>query len=292
MSAPPIREELTPKQRRAGRLTSILFLLGAVSAACYAGVYWYDDNTQGEGIFLGVAFFLLAAAFVVWSHHLMPPGPFEEEYPDLRSPAHQEAEVLATLDRGAVGRRRVILGSLGVVGASVAAAFVSDLRTLGPLPASLGHTAWARRPRLVNQDGTPVRASDVPVDSIVSVLPEGFTTQPDAPAILIRLPPGVNHPLPGRAGWSPQGFVCYSKVCSHAGCAVNLYDRQAYELVCPCHQSTFAANHGAVPVFGPAGGPLVQLPLTIDPDGTLRAAGDFSGPPGPVYWHQGEHWRI
>jgi hypothetical protein len=25
--------------------------------------------------------------------------------------------------------------------------------------------------------------------------------------------------------------------------------------------------------------------LSVDADGTLRSAGDFSAPPGPVFWH-------
>ncbi len=37
-------------------------------------------------------------------------------------------------------------------------------------------------------------------------------------------------------------------------------------------------------LFGPAGRPLPQLPLTIDADRKLRAAGDCSGPAGPGWW--------
>jgi ubiquinol-cytochrome c reductase iron-sulfur subunit len=124
---------------------------------------------------------------------------------------------------------------------------------------------------------------------VASVFPEGFMEDPLVPALLIQLPEGANQPLPGRAAWAPGGLICYSKVCSHAGCPVNLYDRQTMDMQCPCHQSTFAAASGGVPVFGPAAGALAQLPLSVDPDGSLRSAGDFSQPPGPVFWHYDRH---
>jgi ubiquinol-cytochrome c reductase iron-sulfur subunit len=37
-------------------------------------------------------------------------------------------------------------------------------------------------------------------------------------------------------------------------------------------------------IFGPAGRDLPQLPLMIDRQGNLRAAGNFSGPPGASWW--------
>ena len=55
----------------------------------------------------------------------------------------------------------------------------------------------------------------------------------------LRLPPE-------RAGWAPEGIVAYSKICTHAGCAVALYREPMFPptqprpaLVCPCHYSTF-----------------------------------------------------
>jgi quinol---cytochrome c reductase iron-sulfur subunit len=37
-------------------------------------------------------------------------------------------------------------------------------------------------------------------------------------------------------------------------------------------------------LFGPAGRPLPQLPLSIDASGRLRAAGGLSDIPGPAWW--------
>jgi ubiquinol-cytochrome c reductase iron-sulfur subunit len=85
--------------------------------------------------------------------------------------------------------------------------------------------------------------------------------------------------------------VAYSKICTHAGCAIALYRKPTFRpvepepaLVCPCHYSTFNPATGASVIFGPAGRPLPQLPLMIDERGDLRAAGNFSGPVGPSWW--------
>lgn len=283
MSAEELQEE---KQARRASSAVLACLVGAaVLGSGMAVVFWTTGNIGLEGGFLGGALLLLAVGLVLWSHHLLPEGPFLEEYPDLQSPPEKEATVLATLDRGGVGRRRVLLGSLGAVGVTIGASVLSAVRSFGPAPNSLAHTPWKQKRILVDSDGRPVKVGDLPVGAALSVFPQGFIESPMAPAMLIRLPPGANHPLPGREDWAPDDLIAYSKVCSHAGCPVNLYDRLTLDLECPCHQSTFDVTHGAHPVFGPAAGSLAQLPLTVDPDGTLRSGGDFSEPPGPVFWH-------
>jgi len=77
--------------------------------------------------------------------------------------------------------------------------------------------------------------------------------------------------MKGRESWAPLGYVAYSKLCTHLGCPVGLYEQELQLLVCPCHQSMFNVNNGAVPQFGPAPRPLPQLPLYIDGQGFLRA---------------------
>lgn len=273
-------------ERRAQRAVAACFLGSAACAAGFSFFYWWDNSIQWEGAFAGAALGLLAVGLVVWSHRLMPEGPFVEDYPELRSPAAEEAAVLASLHRGEIGRRRLLIGSLGLAGLSLAAGAASTLRSLGPAPFSLAHTPWRGGRLAVDPEGRPVHADDVSVGAILTLFPEGFVDSPNAQAILIHVPEGLNRPLPGRESWAPKGYLCYSKVCSHAGCPVNLFNHQTYQLQCPCHQSTFDVLDGAKPVFGPAGGPLVQLPLAIGPDGLIRSTGDFSGPPGPVFWHR------
>lgn len=279
------RRDESKKERRASAAVLVLFLAAAVAGAGFPVVYWTINDIALEGACLGAAFLLLAAALIVWAQHLLPEGPYAEEYPDMVSPPEDEAKVLATIDRGGVGRRKLLLGSAGLVGLSVGAGALSTLRSLGPAPNSLASTPWKQRLVLVDSDGKPLKVGDLPVGGEITVFPQGFMEEPMVPAMLIQLPPGANHPLPGRETWAPDELICYSKICSHAGCPVNLYNRQTLDMECPCHQSTFAVADGAKPIFGPAAGPLAQLPLSVDPDGTLRSAGDFSEPPGPVFWH-------
>jgi ubiquinol-cytochrome c reductase iron-sulfur subunit len=87
--------------------------------------------------------------------------------------------------------------------------------------------------------------------------------------------------------WTVQDIVCYSKICTHVGCPVALYEQTTHHILCPCHQSTFDAPKGAEVLFGPAPRPLPQLPLAVDAEGYLVANGDFNEPVGPSFWERG-----
>lgn len=277
---------LTPKQRRAQCKILACFILALFGGVTWSFFFTWNDNIQLQGVGLGCCLIFLACGLTVWSHHLLPEGPFAEEYPALRSPAKSEAEVVARMDRGQVGRRKLLLAGAGAAGTSIAAGVLVNVRSFGPAPTlSIIETGWTGGAPMVTEDGSPVVAgSGIPVGSILTVFPKGFESSALSPAILVHLPPDANEPLPGRSGWAPDGYICYSKVCTHAGCPINLYDHAAMELMCPCHQSTFAAYHGALPVFGPAARPLPQLPLAIAADGTMHSTGNFSGPVGPTKW--------
>ena len=92
--------------------------------------------------------------------------------------------------------------------------------------------------------------------------------------------------LKGRETWGPEGYVAYSKLCTHLGCPVGLYEQEMQLLVCPCHQSMFNVTNGCVPQFGPAPRPLPQLPLQIDSSGYLQSQSDFNQPVGPGFWER------
>jgi ubiquinol-cytochrome c reductase iron-sulfur subunit len=124
------------------------------------------------------------------------------------------------------------------------------------------------------------------VGGVVTVFPVGRTTAADSQAILVKVEEGELHLPDGRAAWAPGGNVCYSKICTHAGCPVGLYLAETHQLQCPCHQSAFDVTRGAEPVFGPATRPLPQLPLEADAQGFLRARGDFPEPVGPGFWNR------
>ena len=57
--------------------------------------------------------------------------------------------------------------------------------------------------------------------------------------ILVRMEPDEIIPGAGRENWSVDGILCYSKICTHVGCPISLYERTTHHLLCPCHQSTF-----------------------------------------------------
>ena len=273
---------------RAERRLAIVFSLSTLAATGLAVVYIAGGQPQIEGALLGVAFLALGYGLVAWVQHLMPGGEFAQARDPLESSDAERAAFGAAFERGEqVGRRRFVTLLVTAVGAlGVAALF--PIRSLGPSPGrTLRRTSWRAGARVVTSDGTPVRVGDLPVDGVLTVFPEGHETAADSQVVLLRLPSGVLQPRRGREGWSPEGFVAYSKICTHAGCPVGLYQASSQQLLCPCHQSLFDVIAGARPVFGPAPRSLPQLPLAIDADGFLVAQRDFTEPVGPGFWSRG-----
>ena len=90
----------------------------------------------------------------------------------------------------------------------------------------------------------------------------------------------------GQEDFHYGDYYAYSKICTHIGCPTSLYEAQTNRILCPCHQSQFDALRYAKPVFGPAARALPQLPITVDEEGYLIAAGDFVEPVGPAFWER------
>ena len=134
-------------------------------------------------------------------------------------------------------------------------------------------------------DGGPIKPAELPVDGVLTAFPEDHTRDGDAPTLVIRTRASQKLELQhGRDAWVVDGIVAYSKLCTHVGCPVGLYQAGEGLLLCPCHQSTFNVLKGAEPIFGPATRPLPQLPLAVDDEGYLIATDDFSAPVGPGFW--------
>jgi ubiquinol-cytochrome c reductase iron-sulfur subunit len=264
-----------------------LFALTGLAGVGLLVVYVLGGQTQLEGILLTIALGCLGIGIVIWAQDLMiTPVVIEERRPFGSDPAEPAElhEVLA--EEAGFTRRRFLVGMLLAAFAGLAAALAVPVLSLGPAPGrELFTTAWRQGKRLVDATGTPVRAADIPVDSLVTVFPEGAAGSADSQTLLIRVPPELLHLDPARAAWAPNGYVAYSKICTHAGCPVGLYRATERKLICPCHQSTFDVLTGATPVFGPAGRPLPQLPIRLQPDGTFVADGDFPEPVGPSFWN-------
>jgi ubiquinol-cytochrome c reductase iron-sulfur subunit len=133
-----------------------------------------------------------------------------------------------------------------------------------------------------------VNVDGLETGGVLTVFPEGAVDAADSQTVLIRVDLLDFSPLPGREDWSPDGYLAYSKICTHAGCPVGLYEAQTQQLFCPCHQSVFDAVDGAKPVSGPASRPLPQLPLEVGDDGYLRSQSDYTEPVGPAFWNLGQ----
>ena len=276
------------RQRTAARVIAAAFGVSALAAVSFAAVYVLGGQTQLEGATLGLAFAALATGLTIWAQRLLPTGGYVEEHEPLAPPLPERRLAgKALAEPGSPLQRRWLLRMLGLAVGAIGAAALFPLRSLLPLglrePAeALRHTAWRGGARLVTAAGRPVRPSDVTADSVLTVFPEGHTKAGDAAAFAVRLDPARFTVRPPAGDL--DGLVAYSLLCTHAGCPVGVYEQGAARLLCPCHQSTFDLLAAARPTFGPAARALPGLPLTVDPDGYLRATGDFASPPGPGFW--------
>jgi ubiquinol-cytochrome c reductase iron-sulfur subunit len=275
-----------------------LLLLVGFCASGFVVVYAFQripDATQYLGLSLGLAFLLLAAACVVIARRLVPDGEQEDDYPPFEHEADQ-VELVETLSEAGerFTRKRLVVASATVAGGTLGAALIAPIVSFGPVfdLESFVATPWRRGVRLVGDDGKPLSLEEIDENDFYTAYPEGADReQLAAPLVVVRLPVSQIHLPGGREGWAPHGVLAYSKICTHAGCAVSLYRKPTFPadepgpaLVCPCHYSTFDPARGGAVLFGPAGRPLPQLPLEVDADGDLRGAGTFSGPVGPSWW--------
>lgn len=312
----PRRADVDPKAaKRAERQVAAFFAVSLLGTAL--AIYGYLAVRPGETIesirlsntIIGIGIFLammgIGVGAIHWAKTLMRDHEMSEERHELRSSDENRAAAVQMLKDGAkdsgvgVGRRGLLKGSL------VAALLAAPLSLLVPYVGNLGgdwdiskfrHTVWRKGTRLARDpDGTPIKASDVTVGSVFHVIPEGLNDLPHhdlmvekskAVVLLVRLNPGDLKIQPGREDWSFDGIVAYSKICTHVGCPVALYEQQTHHLLCPCHQSTFDVADGAKVVFGPAKRPLPQLPIMVDEEGYIVAKDDFSEPVGPSFWER------
>jgi ubiquinol-cytochrome c reductase iron-sulfur subunit len=267
--------------------------LTTLASGGFVAAYVLQAGPQALGLSLGIACAALAVGLMLWSAKLLPGGTFVEQREPMTPPRDEQTAFVDTLDRGGeqtpgIVRRTLVLSGLGFL-----AVLVVPLRGLiptgTPLPPwrALERTPWQPGRRLVDKDGKPFRAADVAVGTALTVFPDGRTRADDAQAMLLRVDP-ADIPLMSAETRrrSASGLLCYSKICTHAGCPVGLYEQTSHQLVCPCHLSVFDVLQQARASNGPAARPLPQLPLEVDGDGYVVAAGDFQGQVGPTYWRR------
>ncbi|MEY2403976.1 MAG: ubiquinol-cytochrome c reductase iron-sulfur subunit [Acidimicrobiaceae bacterium] len=270
------------------RVAALAFGVSTIASIALAVVYWRGGQTQLEGVCLFLVTGGIGFGIVSWAKQATPHDEVTEERHSVASSDESFEEVAAEVEGGGtLGRRRLLVGLAASAFAAMGTALLFPLRSLGPRPGKdLKRTPYAPGGlRVVTENGAPVTPNDLPADGILTVWPEGHTDAPDAPTLLIRTRRDQGFtPREGREDWTVDGIVAYSKLCTHVGCPVGLYQAESGLLLCPCHQSTFDVLDGARPVFGPAARSLPQLPLALDGNGNLIARADFSDPVGPGFW--------
>jgi ubiquinol-cytochrome c reductase iron-sulfur subunit len=275
------------RETRVVNRAALAFGMTAVASIGLAVTYGLGGQSQVEGVLLALALGALGFGFVQVAKYLLPQGPYVEEREPLLSSEDDRHAFTADFERGHgwMSRRGFLVKMLGVAAGAVGLAALFPIRSLGPNPGnSLFRTKWRRNSLVVDEQGEPVTTTTLEVGGALTVFPEGSIGVEDSQTILIRLSNRDVVTRPGRESWAPDGYVALSKVCTHAGCPVGLYQQQFKKLLCPCHQSTFSVPEGGTPTFGPATRSLPQLPLMVDTRGMLRAQGDYHEPVGPGFW--------
>ena len=307
---PVIRpQDADPKRaKRAERIIALFFTLSAVGTIGFVAAYvaYHPVNSTSEtqksnlwlGLSLGLTLAGLAAGIIACVRWLMPAHETLQERHEMASSdddVEAAAQIVMTgFQETGLPRRSLLKRTLGLSLGLLALPPVVLLRDLGPLPRkTLRTTLWDKDSPLLNAEtGQPVKLGDLEIGSFTTVVPKPVEemTEADyakAPVLLIRLEPGINDPAPGRENWAYQDHVAYSKICTHVGCPVGLYQKQSHKLLCPCHQSTFLVPQACKVVFGPAARNLPQLPITVNAKGEFIATAGFDQPVGPSFWERG-----
>jgi ubiquinol-cytochrome c reductase iron-sulfur subunit len=304
-----------PRANSAERIVAasftIAFIAGVGFIAAYVGleVGPLDAVLRSNlalGLSLSVTLTALGVGVVFWVRDIMPDVETSEARRPMRSPEKDRQGFEEYFDEVAQAsqwvKRPLLRRTLMLATLPLAVIPIVLLRDLGPLPGtSLRYTVWRRGTRLVvygtNRPITPAEFNAP--GSMITCIPEGYQDNPDelakAGVIIIKFAPGQLHVptnynggvLVSTMNWTVDNIVAYSKICTHVGCPVALYEQTTHHILCPCHQSTFDAANGANVIFGPAARALPQLPLMLNARGQLVAASDFTQPVGPSFWERG-----
>ncbi|HUE28415.1 MAG TPA: Rieske 2Fe-2S domain-containing protein [Solirubrobacteraceae bacterium] len=287
-----------PRDARAELALAGLLVASGAFGVVFIVLYALDDNNQFLGLSLGLSLMAAAAALILAGKRVTPQEQLVEERPELVHEADaRDSEKLLSEGGEGISRRRLITGAAAVTGLGLGGALLVPIASSGPnVGDAIDDTPWHRGRPVVDVNGNPILASDIVEKTFVTGFPQGANPEMLAsPIVIVKVPLEQLH-LPDRRAadvWAPQGIVAYSKICTHAGCAIALYRNPLFSpheprpaLVCPCHYSTFDPARGAEVIFGPAGRSLPQLPLAIDPaTGALVANGGYSGSVGPAWFN-------
>jgi len=317
----PRRTDYDPRAaKRAERQVAIMFGLSAVFTILFVVAFvqvgteevlripffgTFGRSNLYLGLTFGLATLLIGTGAIHWAKKLMNDHEVVAERHPLRSPDESREEAVAAFEAGAEDSgfasrpiiRRSLLGAMALFPIPL----VMVLRDLGPLPGKvLEETAWKPGMRIVGADsGIAIKPSDIPVGGIVQAIPadlpeiqeiEGnLNSRAKDVVLLVRMNPADIVSQQGGTAeepWDFNGIMCFSRICTHVGCPIALYEQRSHHLLCPCHQSTFDLADSANVVFGPAARELPQLPIMLDAEGYFVARDGFNQPVGPSYWER------
>lgn len=305
---------------RATRQVATMFGLVPLLAIAFVIIYfavppeWHIDfgllkaNAQhvGLGVTAGLALLLIGIGAIQWARQIMSDQELVEyRHGATSSPEDVKAVVnilQAGVEESRITRRKVLGRSLIGALAALLLPVIVSFADLGPWPtkrrraATIEKTIWAEGVRVVHDvTNEPIRASGIEIGQLVNAQPENLhdlhgtehqQAKAKASVIVVRMDPNTIQIPESRQDWAVGGILCYSKICTHVGCPISLWEQQTHHLLCPCHQSTFDLGNAGVVVFGPAARALPQLPITVDDEGYLIARSDFTVPVGPSYFER------
>ena len=311
----PRRQDIDERAaKRSERTVALLFTIATLATIGFIAAYvaipkgkivylWPLGHLSASnftlGVTLGIALLCIGAGAVHWARTLMSDVEIAEERHPIAARDEVRQRAFGDFRKGAeesgFGRykmlRRTLFGALALVPLTG----LVLLRDLGPLPGDkLRHTLWAKGKLLINVNtGQPMRPADLIVGSLAFAQPQGLQQASEdynkeiakAALLLVRLNPGDIKDRQQLAK-SYDGIVAFSKICTHVGSPVSLYERTTHKVMCPCHQSTFDLTDGGRVTFGPAGHALPQLRIGVNRKGYLQALGDFDEPVGPSFWER------
>ena len=313
---PPHRQRVTdidPKKERLAerRISGFFFLsvIGSIAAVVFYFLFPIEPgnlasvrlNTLSLGLAIALGLLGIGIGAVHWAKALMSDAEIVElrhgtRGSDATRAKAAEAFTLGNKESGFTRRALVRNSLIGAIALTPVPAVVlfRDLAPDAEPNGLLRHTLWDTNVRLTRDpSGTPIKASDVTYGSAFHVIPETLLDSEEyleekakAAVLLMRLRPEDLKEEDSKKDWSYDGIVAYSKICTHVGCPVALYEQQTHHLLCPCHQSQFDVSEGAKVIFGPASRPLPQLPIEVDSEGYLVAKSDFNEPVGPSFWER------
>jgi len=313
----PRPTDVDPKaEKRAERQVAAFFGISVVFSILFCVVYLtakigsnpstflgLGASNLGLGVCLGLGLFSIGVGAILWARKLMGDEEIIEYRHSASSTDEDRTEVLEQLNAGieesGIGRRPLVRNSLLAAMGALGLPALFTLKDLGtPRIDRLKHTVWAAHmPVVQDVSFTKIKASDMVVGQLINAAPavlqdmtgtELLDATAKAAIIVVKIDPADIRSQQAPAGqtWDVNGVLAFSKICTHVGCPISLWEHQTHHLLCPCHQSTFDLADAGKVIFGPAARALPQLPITVDKDGYLVAQSDFRQPVGPSFWER------